>query len=320
MKKLLCILSLLLVIFSFSGIASAVPMADFVFIIDATGSMAGEINSVKNGLGEFVAGLDDANIDFLFSVVLYGGAPELVLDWTDNQIATENAFDSIRVNGAVSGFQNNHNVNPEAGLEAIRIVLGDASNNTLLRNNVGGTGPLDFRDGAIKNLILVTDEDSDRPFYTDNRQSDQTSLDPPIPGTTGWQTEIDNTAQSLIDNNAFINLLINPNDSPSLYQYGSPGSDVSDADFLNFDSAATYAALQSGGYGNSLQAQVLGSDLIGRTFNITNVDDTDFIDNFFAAKVEEVVIDPIPEPSTILLLGIGLLGVAVTGRKKLFKK
>jgi hypothetical protein len=31
----------------------------------------------------------------------------------------------------------------------------------------GGSGPLSFRPNARKNLILVTDEDSDQPFYVE---------------------------------------------------------------------------------------------------------------------------------------------------------
>ena len=125
--------------------------------------------------------MNTALIDARFAVVLFGGAPELTLDFTTDQLATETAFDLISISGAVAGVQNNHNLNPEAGLEAIRIVLNSAVNNTLLRNNVGGTGPLAFRADARKNLIVVTDENSDLPYYSDNRQPGQTGTDPPSP-------------------------------------------------------------------------------------------------------------------------------------------
>jgi len=296
-----------------AGIATGTS-TDFVFIVDATGSMGGEITAVKNGLSDFVDGLDAAAIDARFSLVLFGGAPELVQDWTTSKTTIAGAFDQISVSGAVSGFQNNHNVNPEAGLEALRIVLGAATDSTLLRDNVGGSGGLDFRTDARKNLILVTDEDSDLPFYTGNRLPGQTTLDPPVPPTGDWQAEIDNTASAVIQNQAFLNLIVNPGDNPTEYQYGDPTLDDSDADFSNWDRAATLAAYSGSLYSESLVGQVLSdSSLVARAFSIGNINNAGWIDNFFAAKIEETQNDPgptIPAPGALLLgsLGMGLVG------------
>ena len=264
--------------------------ADFVFIVDATGSMNGEISAVKSGLGSFVTGLTVASIDARFAVVLFGGAPELVLDFTDDPAVVEQAFEMISVSGAVSGFQNNHNVNPEAGLEALRMVLG-ASGEVLTHDNVGGTGVLAFRPDARKNLILVTDEDADRPFFVSNRLPGQTTPGPPatISGTD-WQLAVDHTAQAVIDQAAFVNLLVNPGNGATRRQYGNPDSDVSDPDFLHFDGPATLAALEAAGFGDNLEAQVLRTGLIGRAFDIGNIDEPDFVSNFFAAKVEEITL------------------------------
>lgn len=270
--------------------------ADFVFIIDASGSMAGEIAAVRSGLGSFVGSLNTNEIDARFAVVLFGGTPELVLNFTTDQLVTESAFDLINVSGAVPGIQNNHNVNPEAGLEAIRIVLNAAATNGLMRNNVGGDGPLVFRPDARKNLILVTDENSDLPFYAANRQPGQSGTEPPTTLTAPWQAEIDATAQAVIANQAFINMLINPAATPSRFQYGDPAQSASDPNFLNFDPDLTLTNLVSAGYGRSLEAQVLAAGLIGRTFNITVVDTTNFVANFFAAKIEEIIDNPIPPP------------------------
>jgi hypothetical protein len=285
---------------------TTVHIADFVFIIDASSSMAGEIAAVKAGLGRFVTGLNLAQVDARFAIVLFGSAPELVLDFTRDQAATEAAFDMISVSGALAGVQNNHNDNPEAGLEAIRIVLDGATNNTLLRNNVGGSGPLVFRPDARKNLILVTDENSDRPYYAENRQAGQTNTDPPSPLTATWQAEVDATAQVVAAHGAFLNALVLPTGvAPA--QYGDPTKSVSDPNFLNFDPDATLAALVAAGLGGSLEAQVLAADLIGRTFNIASVNTASFIDNFYAVKVEEIIHNPLPPPR----LGIAALPGAV---------
>ncbi|MBC8097064.1 MAG: VWA domain-containing protein, partial [Akkermansiaceae bacterium] len=275
---------------------SSILTADFVFIIDASSSMGGEIAAVKSGLGSFVTSLNTASIDARFAIVLFGGAPELILDWTTDQAVTEAGFDVISVSGAVPGVHNNHNLNPEAGLEAIRIVLNGAVNNTLQRNNVGGSGPLTFRPEARKNLVLVTDENCDLPFYVENRQAGQTSTEPPVPLNAAWQAEVNVTAQVVVSNNAFVNLLINPGATPSKNQYGDPAQSVSDANFLNFNPEATLTNLIAAGFGNSLEGQVLSAGLLGRAFNITSVDTTNFIQNFFAAKVEEIINSPPARP------------------------
>lgn len=309
---------------AFSSISvQAVPIkSDFVFVIDATSSMSGEIAGVRNGLASFVGGLNAASVDARFSIILFGGAPELVLDFTSDTTATQTAFNNITI-GAKAGFQNNHNVNPEAGLEAVRMALGAATYNDLQRNNVGGTGGLNFRNDARKNIILVTDEDSDRPYYTANRFAGESTNEPssPTPGS-GWQAEVDATAQAIIDNDAFINMLINIGDNPSKSQYGDYTKDVSDADLLNFDADATLNNLLADPLTMySLQAQVLGAGLIGRSFNVAGANDPNFVNNFFAAKVQEVVENPvepnpIPEPATLILLLSGLMGISYSRRSK----
>jgi len=291
--------------------ANTVKKTDLVFVIDATGSMGDEIGAVRNGLSDFIDGLDTSLIDARFAVALYGGPTELVLDWTTSKTVLTNAFDTISVNGAVSGFQNNHNQNPEAGLEALRIILDGATNNTLQRNNVGGSGPLSFRSDARKNFILVTDEDADGPYYSDNRFGSQGSGDPPSPLTSDWQDEVDATAVAAISEQIFLNMIINPSDAPSVLQYGDPNKDVSDADFLNWNAALTLQGLQNAGNGDCLQAQLLSAGLVARAFNITNVADAGFVDNFFAAKLEEIQDDPgvVPEPTLVCTFGMGLVSL-----------
>lgn len=301
---------------------AAVVKSDFVFIIDATGSMGTEIAGVRAGFSTFVNNLGASGIDARYSVILFGGAPELVLDFTSDGTAAQNALNNIVI-GAKPGFQNNHNINPEAGLEAIRMALGGAAFNTLDTNNLlgyAGDGTLNYRGDARKNLILVTDEDSDCPFYVPNRfLGCGTGSSPPNFVGGPWQDEVDATAQAVIANDAFVNLLINVGDIPTKSQYGDYTKDVADPDLLNFDAAATLAALQlDASTANSLQAQVLAAGLIGRSFNVAGANDPNFVNNFFAAKIEETISNPptIPEPSVLLLMGFGLTGLVFIRRKK----
>lgn len=301
--------------------AHAMPTkTDFVFMIDATGSMAGEIAGVRNGFSTFVGNLNAATVDARFAVVVFGGNSELTLDFTADATAAQTALNNITI-GANPGIQNNHNVNPEAGLETIRMVLGAAPSSTLDNNNIPQDGILDFRPDARKNLILVTDEDSVRAFNVANRFPGQGSLAPPNPLNASWQAEVDVTAQAVIDNQAFVNMLISQQ-GPSEYQYGNYIYDVADADLLNFDGAATLANLLADPVtDNSLQAQVLQAGLLARSFNVAGANDADFVNNFFAAKLEEVIIDPgpgggvLPEPGTLAVLGFGLLSIGLMRRR-----
>ena len=84
--------------------SEAFAEVDFVFLIDATHSMGREIAAIRAGLGSFVTGLDPAEIDARFAVVLFGGAPELVQDFSYDPNATETTFNTINVGGAVPGF------------------------------------------------------------------------------------------------------------------------------------------------------------------------------------------------------------------------
>ena len=297
----------------------AAPITDIVFMIDATSSMGGEIAGVRNGFSSFVSGLNSANVDAQFAIVVFGGQSELILDFTNDTNLVQNRLNAIRI-GSNPGIHNNHNLNPEAGLETIRMVLGAANQSILANNNIAEDGILNFRPNARTNLILATDEDSDLPFNVANRQPGQ-SGNPPGTLSNPWQDEVDATAQAIIDNQAFVNMLVNRNDSPTISQYGDPLDDVSDADLLNFDPNATLANLLADpSTASSLQAQVLGAGLIGRTFNVAGANNPDFVDNFFAAKVQEIVNDPpgpqpIPEPSTFALLSLGI-GATLIGYRR----
>ena len=204
------------------------------------------------------------------------------------------------------------------------MALGAAPVSEFANNHITADGILNFRSDARKNLILVTDEDSDVPFHVANRFPGQTTsgASPPTSflSTTGWQQEVDATAQAVIDARAYINMLINIGDPPTQRQYGDYTKDASDANLLNFDEDATLAALLADPVTqNSLQAQVLGADLIARSFNVAGANNADFVANFFAAKVEEIIEDEgvTPEPTALIIWSLlVMLGIAVGSRRR----
>jgi len=58
----------------------------------------------------------------------------------------------------------------------------------------------------------------------------------------------------------------------------------------------------------------------GENLDMTGAAPIDFDESYFFSIKAEVAATPVPEPTTILLLGFGLVGMAGYGRKKLFKK
>jgi len=90
------------------------------------------------------------------------------------------------------------------------------------------------------------------------------------------------------------------------------------------------ANLATAGLDDSLEGQVLasgisqGTGLIGRAFNIVDINTANFIDNFFATKIEEIIDKPdpegggptVPEPSAIALFRFGLLGLGFMRRRR----
>ena len=121
--------------------AAFVP-ADFVYVIDYSGSMGADINEVINNIGTFNSALASAGIDSRYGAVQFGqigngGNPQLLTDLTDAAGLSAALTGALPVTG---GF--------EPGGDATVFAL----------NNIT------FRAGAVKNIILITDEDDDSGF------------------------------------------------------------------------------------------------------------------------------------------------------------
>jgi hypothetical protein len=121
--------------------AQAAVVADIVYVVDYSGSMGPDINQVIGNIGAFQTALTNAGIDAQYGAVQFGqgangGNPILLTDLTNA------AGVSAALNGALpvsGGF--------EPGSTATLFAL----------NNIT------YRAGAVKNIILITDEDDDRP-------------------------------------------------------------------------------------------------------------------------------------------------------------
>ena len=272
---------------------------DLVFVVDCSQSMSGNIAAVRDGVNAFAQQLVANNIDARFALVRYGralpapavdGRPELVLDLTPNAAELSAALAALTVGGTV-----------EPGLEAVRMALGAAP-----QGFEQAPGSISYRSGALTNIILLTDEDSDSPRYDANRMCVpngsggtlcQGNGSPSGPGSTTWpayQAEIDATAAALLARGAYLNLVINSTNGQALFQYGTPYATVLDANG-NYDRMGTFNAM-SPLVQQSVQGRVLGGGGLARSFDIGNIPAdldndgiSDLVEDLFRTKVQETL-------------------------------
>ncbi|KAJ3175038.1 hypothetical protein HK101_010770 [Irineochytrium annulatum] len=137
-------------------------------------SMCSYISQIETYLQDFVSKLDPVLVDARFAVAAFGGAPDLLLPFTDDTTETKSAI------GDVSCGRSSQ----EAGLEAIRISLANNSGADFGKKCTGAHASqcnLTWRPGAEKVIIVATDEDSDLPTkasYLVPKQSNTTALCP----------------------------------------------------------------------------------------------------------------------------------------------
>jgi hypothetical protein len=294
--------------------AQAEIISDWVFVVDQSVSMQADLASIADQvlfLPTILAseGLDPD--DVRVAIVAYGTnrhgngpvEPRLALDWVG-------AVDTASLSATFDALSNQPIRETESGTEGIQFALDQ----------------LAFRPEAKVNFVLFTDEDDDRPA------SIAGDREPPA-GWTGClftpgclvdvefhQDQVDLTAQGLINTAAqlssqqvLLNMIINPGDRPSRYQYGDPDATrLTPEGRLNL--AATLQALRDDGYDDSLQGQLLRVGLLARAFpmSASRANPSAFWEDFFRVKAQEII----PEPGSLALLLTALAGTALLRRTR----
>jgi hypothetical protein len=293
---------------------------DVVFVVDASGSMTDNIRAVGRGLSSFVRGLQSRDVTPRYSLVLTGLAPELVIDFTDDIDVMIEVFARVEPNTVFPDVHDRHNDN-EATLEAIRMAYGAAPQSTFpapyahvyTPNNTRVSGNLVWRPYARRLVIICTDEDSDRPYLSENKAiyPGMSSTNPPSTWTYtqdpndssgAWASELADTMDVLTAWSDQVPILpktavygfCNPGNGKSKQQFGDTSCDTATgADgFSGFDADATLACLVEKGYADSLEGKMLAAGLSSRMFDIRLLDDPEeaqsVVENFFDEVVRNV--------------------------------
>ena len=123
-------------------LASPMPQADIVFVLDITGSMQAQINGLKDGIGTFASDLYKAKVDARFACLAFRDLtydePSQLLKFkgevfTSDAAAFRDEVAKLRANGGGD--------EPESSFEAIS----------------EAAGLKDYRKSAVRSLVLITD-------------------------------------------------------------------------------------------------------------------------------------------------------------------
>ena len=106
--------------------------ADIVFVFDDTGSMGGEIGTMKTKCKELTDAIEAAGIDARYALISFKDSPEIDQNWTSDALVFKSAVDALSALGGAD--------EPEDNLDAIEMGLG-----------------LGFRAAAQKIMIDITD-------------------------------------------------------------------------------------------------------------------------------------------------------------------
>ncbi|KNC56283.1 uncharacterized protein AMSG_02252 [Thecamonas trahens ATCC 50062] len=276
--------------------------ADFMFIVDTSGSMRNEIEGVRSGLSNFVNYANTLGVDSRFGVIMYGSSLGNHQHYI--QPLTSNVQDVL---DALQFLADNVGGGWEPFLEGMRIAMNTAPDltkylNTMPTpaNKVLSTAPVQWRADATKNLIVLTDEDSDRPYETPNRYNSMPSTDASCSTSgandgftaSGFPLERDAVVADAIANDFRTYFMVQPGATCTDYQSGVIGAQVQWDDFSHFSADLTLqeyrklaAPLQ-----NSFQAQMLRAGKISRVYNVLDVDEPSFVNNFFTSLLDDTTL------------------------------
>jgi hypothetical protein len=258
-------------------VANPTPPADFLFIMDASISMKRGLRTwIPEQLGALPDVLAQAGItDARFAIVRFGTnrrpdrprrgppVPDVVLPFTNNVAAWQLALETL---------QEDIRRSTEAATEAIDFALDSPD--------------VQFRAGAIRNIILYTDEDIDAPALDAQGQPSIEKREPVSRGLacfsrrceSRWsphQDRLDVTGARLVDERIQLNIVMRPQDRPAVDQYGDPGCTVLDANG-RIDPGPTLACLLKPNARGLSQAGIcdaLGTCTQGKVGRSCSVDD-----------------------------------------------
>jgi hypothetical protein len=282
-----------------------VPRADFLFLIDASGSMCPYIAGVKAGLIKFSKLINSTGMDARFSLVRFGGNPQVRLPFTGDLNALKSSLDEMPCN---AGGQ-------EAAFEAIRRVLPPFEGKDMVMkcpSAFGGTTDPSqcntvWRTNAAKVIILATDEDSDLPMSAAHRGIGQMAGH----GITFCQGNYDSAQKCIKSANwepafspAILSLI--PGTKEYTFYRSGPNLTISKP-FLDEITNTTNRLLVNGVFLNSLVSLTVGTDywklLPVSAFNVTSA--------YFKAKSNSK--EFLPDGNTVATLQFGHPDCAAQG-------